>query len=260
MDSPSPTLKPLPLPQALLYFWIPALAFILSVYLLLPLLRQTGMSEFVSYSLSLLLPLMAMLAASLIALRREGWPLTWESVRERFRLRRLEGRDWGWIAASLLGMFVAAGIFGYLSQIIIASGAVPLPGNLSPLLDPRFDPARAVEVVRGALGPDYQGNWGLIVLTIVLLFFNIVGEEFWWRGLILPRQELVHGKNAWLVHGLLWALFHAFKYWQWLTLLPVTLILSFVAQRRANTWPGIIMHFVFNGLSLIPLIALVAGK
>jgi hypothetical protein len=58
----------------------------------------------------------------------------------------------------------------------------------------------------------------------------------------------------------LWALFHAFKYWQWLTLLPVTLILSFVAQRRATTWPGIITHFVFNGLSLIPLIALVAGK
>jgi len=259
MNNPAPALKPLPLSQALLYFGIPAVGFILGVYFLLPFLRGMGLSEFVSYGLSLLVPLMLMLAASLIALRMEGWPLTWTSIRERFRLRRLEGRDWAWIAGSLLGMFILAGVFGYISQLILASGAIPLPAHLSPLLDPRIEPSQAVEVVRKSLGPGYQGNWGLILLTIVLLFFNIVGEEFWWRGLILPRQELVHGKNTWLIHGTLWALFHAFKYWQWLTLIPVTLILSYVAQRRQNTLPGIITHFVFNGLSLIPLIALVAG-
>jgi len=58
-----------------------------------------------------------------------------------------------------------------------------------------------------------------------------------------------------LVHGTMWALFHAFKYWAWLGLLPVTLVLSFVAQKRKNTWPGIITHFVINGISLIPIIA-----
>jgi len=260
MNSNSPVIKPLRLPQALLYFGIPSFVFILCVYILLPFLRELGMSEFVSYSLSLLLPLILMLAAALIALRLEGWSLTWGSVRERFRLRRLEARDGAWIAGSLLAMFVLAGIFGYISQLILATGAIPLPAHLSPLLDPRIEPSQAVEVVRKSLGPGYQGNWGLILLTIVLLFFNIIGEEFWWRGLILPRQELVHGKNTWLIHGMLWALFHAFKYWQWLTLLPVTLILSYVAQRRQNTWPGIITHSIFNGLSLIPLIALVAGK
>jgi membrane protease YdiL (CAAX protease family) len=260
MDDQTPTLKPLPFAQAIAYFVLPALAFILSVYVLLPFLHGLGMTEFVSYCLALLVPLVLMLAASLIALRAEGWPLTWRAVGTRFRLRPMERADWLWAVGSLLGMFILAGIFGYLSQAILAGGTIPLPAHLSPLLDPRIAPSQAVEVVRSALGPSYRGNWSLILLTIVLLFFNIVGEEFWWRGLILPRQELVHGRAAWLVHGTLWALFHAFKYWQWLTLLPVTLIISYVAQRRANTWPGIITHAIFNGLSLIPLIALVAGK
>lgn len=260
MEDRTPVLKPLPLGQAIFYFMIPAVAFILSVYILLPFLRALGMSEFVSYCLALLVPLILMLAASLIALRAEGWPLTWGGIRKRFRLRPMERGDWLWVAASLAGMFVLAGIFGFISQAILATGAVPLPAGLSPLLDPRIDPSQAVEVVRSALGANYQGNWGLILLTLVLLFFNIVGEEFWWRGLILPRQELAHGRLTWLVHGTLWALFHAFKYWQWLTLLPVTLIIAYVAQRRANTWPGIVTHAIFNGLSLIPLIALVAGK
>jgi len=27
-------------------------------------------------------------------------------------------------------------------------------------------------------------------MNVIVLFFNIVGEELWWRGYILPRQEL----------------------------------------------------------------------
>ena len=77
-----------------------------------------------------------------------------------------------------------------------------------------------------------------------------MGEEFLWRGYILPRQELTYGKHTWMVHGVLWTLLHAFKWWQMLALLPGALALSFVAQRLQNTWPGIIAHFVTNGIGM----------
>ena len=258
MLSDSRTPKPMPLPLALLYFGIPALIFVLCVYILIPLFIAQGMTEFISYSLALMIPLSAMLIASLVALRMEGYPVTWASIKERFRLHKMDRTDWVWTVISFIIMFAGAGIFGVLGQVLVMKGIIPLPATIpTALLDPTVDPANLINVFYAALGPNVKGNWGLLVITIVLLIFNIFGEEFWWRGVILPRQELVHGKNTWLIHGTMWALFHAFKYWAWIGLLPVTLALSYVAQKRQNTWPGIITHFAVNGLSLLPIIAVI---
>jgi membrane protease YdiL (CAAX protease family) len=59
------------------------------------------------------------------------------------------------------------------------------------------------------------------------------------------------------VHGLLWTLFHAFKYWEFVALLPTCLAFSFVAQRRKTTWPGIVTHSALNGLESISVLLLV---
>ncbi len=258
MSSEPRTLKPMPLPLALLYFGIPALAFIFCVYVLIPFFINRGMTEFMSYSISLLIPLILMLIASLVVLWMEGYPINRASIQERFRLRKMDRTDWVWTVVSFIVMLIGAGIFGVLGTILVNKGIIPLPAKIpTSLLDPTVDPKNLLTVFTAALGPNVKGNWGLVVVTIILLVFNIFGEEFWWRGVILPRQELVHGKNTWLVHGTLWALFHAFKYWSWIGLLPVTLALSFVAQKRQNTWPGIITHFAVNGLSLVPLIAVI---
>lgn len=256
MSSDSRPLKPMPLPLALLYFGIPAIVFVLSVYLLIPYFMELGITEFMSYSLSLLIPLIVMFIASLIALKMEGYPVNWNSIQERFRLRRMDRTDWVWTAVSFLVMMIGAGIFGVLGQLLVVHGMIPLPEKIpTTLLDPTVDPANLLNIFQASLGPNAKGNWGLVVFSLILLAFNIFGEEFWWRGVVLPRQELVHGKNTWIIHGTMWALFHAFKYWAWLGLLPVCLVLSFVAQKRRNTWPGIITHFLVNGISLFPIIA-----
>ena len=258
MSTDSRTLKPLPLSLALLYFGIPALVFVFCVYYLIPFFMNQGITEFMSYSLSLLIPLVLMFLASLVALRMEGYPIHWTSIKERFRLRKMDRTDWVWTFVSLIIMFVGAGIFGVLGQLLVTNGLIPLPVKMpTALLDPTVDPANLLNIFNAALGPNAKGNWWLVIFSLILLAFNIFGEEFWWRGVILPRQELVHGKNTWLLHGTLWALFHAFKYWSWIGLLPVTLALSYVAQERKNTWPGIITHFAINGISLFPIIAAV---
>ena len=99
-----------------------------------------------------------------------------------------------------------------------------------------------------------SGNIIALLAFLVFLFFNIIGEEFWWRGYILPRQELAFGKHTWYIHGLMWAFFHAFKWWDVLSLIPVTLILTFLVWHFKNNTVGIVLHFLINGIGLIPII------
>jgi membrane protease YdiL (CAAX protease family) len=94
----------------------------------------------------------------------------------------------------------------------------------------------------------------MALVYLAILVLNIVGEEFWWRGYVLPRQELVHGRWTWLVHGVLWTLFHAPFWWNLVLLLPSTLSLSFVTSRLRNTTPGLIAHFVMNGLGYVMIL------
>ena len=56
--------------------------------------------------------------------------------------------------------------------------------------------------------PLNDNNFSLIYFWPVFFFFNIFGEEFYWRGYIQPRQEILNKKWTWLVHGLLWAFWH----------------------------------------------------
>ena len=77
-----------------------------------------------------------------------------------------------------------------------------------------------------------------IRLALWLPFFvlNIVGEEFWWRGFIQPRQEPVFGRSTWLVQGLLHGLFHfSFGFGVLFLLLPVVLAIPWAVQRTRNT-------------------------
>jgi membrane protease YdiL (CAAX protease family) len=141
-----------------------------------------------------------------------------------------------------------------ITSRFIAQGIIPLPDALPTILDPRVTLS-----VQSLMGGQVEGNWSLALVNLSALLFNTLGEEFWWRGYILPRQEAALGRHAWVVHGLLWTLFHAFKYWEFAALLPTCLAFSFVAQRRRNTWPGIVTHFALNGLESIALLMLVAG-
>lgn len=87
---------------------------------------------------------------------------------------------------------------------------------------------------------------------VPLFVANILGEELCWRGYLLPRQEARFGKAAWLPNGILWCLFHwSFGWAVMLALLPVTLLLPWIVQRRGNTWVGIVIHGVFNAAGFI---------
>lgn len=250
---------PLPLWQAVLYFALPALLSRLSIYSGMPALIGWGLSPFEAFVVAFTVPGAVLFAFAFGLFKMEGHPLTWHALAERFRLRRMTGRDIVWTIVGFVVSFLGTGVLGFSAVLIIELfPALAPPAFFPPMLDPSVTLTREVWV--RFVGAPLEGNWGVFILYSILLFFNIFGEELWWRGVILPRQELVHGRRTWIIHGVLWTLFHVpFYPWQVLALLPVCLTIAFVAQRRQNTWPAIILHALVNGLPLVMVLAMVLG-
>lgn len=154
---------------------------------------------------------------------------------KRFRLHRINVEDVGWSFAVLVvcGLSSAgiAWIWGLSSQTW---------GVLSePQLSPPFIHMEPVT-------PD---TYWVLLAWLPLFFFNIVGEELWWRGYILPRQEQEHRSAAWFVHGLGLALFHLpLGIDLTIILMPFLFSLPYVVQRQRNLWTGFIVHGILNGV------------
>ena len=262
MDNASKNLKrelqPLPFWPSLVYFGIPALLFVAGFWLFMPWLISHGLLPYYAYLFGLGIPLLVLLMISFVWLRLEGWAISPASLRDRFRLQRMDGKAWLWsIGALVIGSAIGYGAISQLSRLLITRGIIPVPASIPGFMDPASmtDPLLAYNKAVGGL----KGNWLPFIGMSLVFLFNILGEEFWWRGVVLPRQELAFGKWTWVVHGTMWAFFHIFKWWDVLSLLPICLTLAFVCSRLKNTTPGIVIHGITNGIALIPLLLGVLG-
>jgi membrane protease YdiL (CAAX protease family) len=248
----------MPIWQALFYFAVPALVFRVSLYNLIPLLARIGLTPFEAYMVGLTVPAAILFSFAFGLVAHDGFALSWSSIKERFWLRRMTKRDAIWTIVAFVITFLSIGIFAPPTQMLIAAvPALAVPEFFAPWAKPgaTFDLAQ----VTNFAGAPLKGNWGLALLFFVQLFFNIFGEELWWRGYILPRQELANGRRAWLINGLLWWLWHlAFYPWQLFALLPICLTIPFVSQRLHNNWPAVIIHSQ-NAIGLLLILALVLG-
>jgi membrane protease YdiL (CAAX protease family) len=147
---------------------------------------------------------------------------------DRLRFRPLTAADWLWCLSGLaiVGLLSAA----TLLALRTVAGAAPL-----------HPPLLTVE----RLAP---GRYWILLAWLPFWLLNIFGEEILWRGVVLPRQEVVFGRWAWLANGAGWALFHvAFGATLVVILWPILLILPYVAQRRRNSWTGVFIHAGLNG-------------
>jgi membrane protease YdiL (CAAX protease family) len=248
----------MPLWQAVLYFGLPALLFRVSLYSGTPVLLGWGLTPFEATTVAFTVPAAILVALALGFYKLDGYPLVWSRIKARFRLLPLRGKDWLWAIAALLVTYLSLGALGSSAQLLIeAIPALAPPDFFPPWLKPGTN--FSLDLFADFVAAPIRGNWGVAVLFLVMLFFNIVGEELWWRGYILPRQEKQHGRWTWVIHGVLWWLWHlAFYPWQVFALLPICLALPFVAQRRQNTWVALIIHLQ-NGVVLFLVLAMVLG-
>jgi membrane protease YdiL (CAAX protease family) len=222
-----PALKPMGLRSAVFYFGGPALLFVFAIWALRPVLESAGIPGPESTTWAVGSMAAVLLVIAFAAYRLEGNPWRWDAFRTRYRLYSISPRGWLWtLGALVFSLVTVLGLDLFRDQAMARLG-IQLPAT------------------------SYTAN--VLGFTIMMVFVTL-GEDLWWRGYVLPRQELAHGRWAWFVHGTGWTLFHIATWWELPTMWLGALAMSFVAQRLKNTTPAMVVHFAFNFISIMFLV------
>jgi membrane protease YdiL (CAAX protease family) len=217
--------------------YIPAaiLMYIMTKYLI-PYLSEITSQEpvlfwFLVGGLGIFTPL---IITGFLILKSEGYHISLSTFIERLRFHRLTKKDLIW---SIFGLIIIAVSSGIIMKVLELTAG-------------KFDhspPFMSFEQLTA-------GRYWLLFAWFPYWILNILGEEFLWRGVMLPRQEIAFGKYAWLIHGFGWLLFHiAFGLQLLLTLVPLVFIQSYIVQMTKNSWNGVIIHGGLNGPSFIAI-------
>jgi membrane protease YdiL (CAAX protease family) len=234
-------IRPMPLATTAVVFGFFSLLLWLTVAAVIPWLRDSyGVPPIFGWYLSgtvvVLAPIL-MFGSGMAWLELPAPTLT--EWRRRLRLRPIDRGDAVWTIVGLL-------------LIVITSAAILA---LARGLDPNFQPSPSFLTQN----PGWNGR--VFAAWIPLFVTNILGEELCWRGYVLPRQEAAWGPAAWLGNGIPWCLFHWSFGWSILVmLLPISLLLPWIVQRRQNTSVGIIIHAVFNAAGFVLVTSALGGQ
>jgi membrane protease YdiL (CAAX protease family) len=104
------------------------------------------------------------------------------------------------------------------------------------------------------------GAWWFFGLFVVTSVFNILGEEFLFRGVLLPKMEGVFGKWNWVANGALSAFYHVHQPWTIAAnVIQGVCILAFPSWRFRSTWMGVIIHSVENVFIAFLILGIILG-
>jgi membrane protease YdiL (CAAX protease family) len=194
---------------------------------------------------------------SMLILYREEGNLHLSTIRRRFWLNnpvspRTGQRDnrlwWLLVPFLLLNVALELGLTPFLNALwikVLPFLAEPKQYNMEALFAPEM---RALWV----------GAWNLLWLQAVLSLFNtFLGEEFIFRGVLLPKMKGVFGKWDWVANGVLFGLYHLHQPWGLPGNILHGLLLAFTGKHYRSNWFPIILHsgqsiyFMFLILGLV---------
>ncbi|MEI8131334.1 MAG: CPBP family intramembrane glutamic endopeptidase [Leptolinea sp.] len=112
----------------------------------------------------------------------------------------------------------------------------------------------------------------ILVAPVINSFFTF-GEEFGWRGYLLPNLLPLGENKAFLISGIIWGMWHApviamghnfgldYPGAPWLGIVVmvwfcilVGTFLSWLSIKAESIWPAVIGHAAINGISALPLL------
>jgi membrane protease YdiL (CAAX protease family) len=200
-------------------------------------------------------------ALSLIIVRHEEGDLRWVTVKRRLRLNaprdrktgNTRGRLWLWMIPFLAASVVwDVGLKSYVndfSAAIFPFLAEPPGYGFEALLGSQEILARLV------------GAWWFFGLIVVFAVFNtILGEEFFFRGVLLPKMERVFGGWSWIANGLLFGLYHIHQPWGIAeSVIGGALFLAYPSWRLGSTWMGVIVHSAQSVFVVFLVLGVVLG-
>ncbi len=105
-----------------------------------------------------------------------------------------------------------------------------------------------------------EGAWWFFALFVIQAVFNtILGEEFLFRGVLLPRMEGVFGRWSWMANGVLFGLYHVHQPWGIPNAILTGLLYTYPAYRYRSTWMSIALHSAQSAYLTFLVLGVVLG-
>ena len=244
--------NPIPLWKSILFFGIPGGVLYIFVYSIIPMLINVGIPLFWIFMVGISAAGAFFMGLSIFLAVREGNAHSWNILKNRFRIKRMTAEDLLWVGGIVLFSAASGTLLSFTSRWLASIPFFTPPDYIPAIMNPAAGRRPDSSVF---MGISLTGRWYVVPVWAMMLFFNVFGEEFLWRGYLLPRQEFKHGKHAWIIHGVLWTLFHFIWKWNLVAMLPVCLALSYAVHKAKNTSIGIAAHFVMNGFVFWPIVS-----
>jgi uncharacterized protein len=191
----------------------------------------------------LTLGLIWLFVLSMIIVRQEEGDLRWATVKRRLRLNtprepttgQPRARLWLWVVPFLVAVVVVELVLNTAIEntwlSVFPFLAEPEGYSLGAILGSQ-------EVLQRLVGA-----WWFFALYVVTAVFNtILGEEFLFRGVLLPRMEGVFGRGSWVANNILFGLYHVHVPWVIPNAVLTGLLYTYPAYRYRSTWMSIILH------------------
>ena len=198
---------------------------------------------------------------SMIIVRKEEGDLRWATIKRRLRLNapqdpktgKTRRRLWLWVIPFLLASVVY--------DLAITPSVNKLSVSIFPFLTPPPSNNFVLIFQSQEILSRLVGAWWFLGLFVVMGVFNsILGEEFLFRGVLLPKMEGVFGRWSWLANGVLFGLYHVHTPWVILqNVISGPLALAFPSWRYRSTWMSVIIHSAQSVFVMVLFLLIVLG-
>ena len=231
------------LPVIIFMFAWPVVWFVFLIYVIGPMmLRSDGTVPTWAVILISMLGNGAELAAALVIFRREGYRLTFSALRERINWRWPKGwKIWFAFAGVFVVAFSLSMLLSPTAQSIAKVSSIPnwMPGH----------PLKEINSLQeGYPDINFEGNYLFFIIQnfVVVIIFNMFGEELYYRAALQPKMRGVFGKWDWVANGMGFALKHLYFWWRVPMLVPAGLGFAFIFGPLGSLPLSILSHWIGN--------------
>jgi uncharacterized protein len=199
---------------------------------------------------------------SMIIVRQEEGDLRWTTIKRRLRLNAPRDpatgeprrRIWLWVipflVASIVWDIAVRPTVNDLSSAILPVLAEP-PGYS---FDAIFESPAILDRLVGAW-------WFFGLFLAFSVFDTMLGEEFLFRGVLLPKMQGVFGKWSWVANGMRFGFYHVHQPWSIAeSVIGGVLFLAYPSWRFRSTWLGVIIHSAQSVFFAFLVLGVVLGR
>jgi membrane protease YdiL (CAAX protease family) len=199
---------------------------------------------------------------SMIIVRQEEGNLRWATVKRRLRLNaprdpktgEIRRKLWLWLIPLLIAITVW--------ELALTPSINKLWVSIFPFFaEPPGYSMNAVFKSREILNRLVGAWWFLGLFVLNAVFNTILGEEFLFRGVLLPKMEGVFGRWSWVANGIIFGFYHFHQPWVMLdAAISGVFLNAFPAWRFRSTWMAIIVHSAQSVYFSFLILGVVLGK